>query len=177
MPTPDNPWQTVSSRIIYQSPWFNLYEDKVITPSGNRGTYAYPQSPPFVLVVGYKDEHFVMVRQYRYPLKRIMTEFPGGKIDEGESPLDAAKREFEEETGFTAKHWKELGVLYDPNHATVFLAEELSQTGHDKMAEEGIVEALRITWADIDRMIAASEFTDSKTLACLLLFERHRARA
>ncbi len=94
MAAPKNPWKTLDSRIVYQSPWFNLYEDKVVTPSGEPGIYAYPKSPPFVLVIGYQDGHFVMIRQYRYPLHRVMTEFPGGKIDDGETVLDAAKREF-----------------------------------------------------------------------------------
>jgi len=66
-------------------------------------------------------------------------------------------------------------MLYDPNHATVFLAEELSKTCHNKMAEEGISAVIRVDWADIDRMIANNEFTDSKTLACLLLFARRQA--
>jgi len=175
MPGSNNPWKTVGSRVIYESPWFNLYEDSVIKPNGEPGIYAYPKSPPFVLIVGYDKGRFVMVRQYRYPLQRVMIEVPGGKIDDGESPLEAAKREFAEETGLAAAQWGKLGELHDPNHATVFLAEDLTAAGHDKMAEEGISETIKVTWVDIDRMIARNELTDSKTLACLLLFRQYRA--
>lgn len=78
----------------------------------------------------------------------------------------------EEETGLTAKWWRELGAIYDPNHATVFLAEKFSETGNDTMAEEDTAAVIRVNWSDIDRMIANGDFTDAKTLACLLLFER-----
>lgn len=177
MAEPYSPWKTIRSRIIHKNKWITLYEDAVIKPDGTPGTYTYTQSPPFVLIIGIDAEHFVLVRQYRYPLKQFMLEFPGGAIDSGEPPLDAAKREFQEETGLIAHTWTQLGMIYNPNLATVYLAEGLIDTGRHTMHEDGITEVLRVTWADIDRMIATGEFTDSKTLACLLLYERTHTAA
>lgn len=172
-----NPWKTLSSRVIHQSRWLTLYVDDVIKPNGTPGTYTYIQSPPFVLIVGYDGERFVFVRQYRYPLKREMMELPGGNLEEGEDLLASAKREFEEETGLQATKWTKLGLLHNPNLATVFLAEQLTKTGHEKMREDGIDRVTRLNWPEIDELIARGEFTDSKTLAALLLFERHRTKA
>ncbi|HEU4914626.1 MAG TPA: NUDIX hydrolase [Candidatus Saccharimonadales bacterium] len=177
MPEPVNPWRTLSSRIVHQSPWLTLYEDDVIKPNGEAGKYTYAKSPPFVLVVGYDGERSILVRQFRYPLKREMIEFPGGSIDEGEGPLEAAKREFEEETGLKADKWTKLGVIHNPNIATVFLAEQLTETGKEQMDEDGIANVARLAWHDIDRLVSRGEFTDSKTLAALLLFERHHPKA
>lgn len=171
----DNPWKTLSSEVVYDSSWMTLYEDKVIKPNGEPGIYTYVKSPPFVLIVAFDDSKFIMVRQYRYPLGKIITEFPGGSIDDGESPLEAAKREFEEETGFLAKEWTELGSLLNPNEATVFLAEGLEE-GRDKMNEDGIKEFLCPTRKELDDLITSGELTDSKTLACLLLFDRYLSR-
>jgi len=168
----DNPWKTISSKVVYRSPWLTLYEDNVIKPNGEPGTYTYTKHPPFVLTVAFDDSRFMLVRQWRYPLGQLLTEFPGGSIDENEEPLAAAKREFEEETGFIATKWTQIGTLLNPNEATVFLAEEL-KPGRDKMNEDGIKEYLRLTRDEINEAITQGELTDSKTLACLLLFDRH----
>lgn len=176
MPKSINPWKTLSSRIVHQSPWLTLHEDNVIKPNGEAGKYTYAQSPPFVLVVGYDRERFILVRQFRYPLQREMIEFPGGSIDKGEEPLEAAKREFEEETGLKADEWTKLGIIHNPNLATVFLAEQLTETGKEQMSEDGIASVIRLAWHDIDQLVSRGEFTDSKTLAALLLFERYNAR-
>ncbi len=171
----DNPWRTLGSKIIYQSPSLTLYEDDVIKPNGKQGKYSYTKSPPFVLVIAFDSGRFVLVKQFRYPLRKMITEFPGGSIDEGESPLEAAMRELEEETGFKAKKWTKLGSILNPNEATVFIAEELEK-GKNKMRDDGIEGFMQFTRAELDDMIAHGELTDSKTLACLLLFDRYASR-
>lgn len=169
-----NPWKTIKKRVIHKDPRISLYEDDVIKPTGEPGTYLYTESPPFVLIVGVDDDHFILSRQYRYPLHQVIVELPGGGIEPGETPLQAAKREFQEETGFTAEHWTKLGNFLNPNVATVFLAEALTQSGHNKMNEDGIQDYIRLTSAELDEVIARDELVDSKTLAALLLFEHHR---
>src|SRR5581483_8707675 len=103
MSQPKISWKTIRSTVVYQSPWITLYDDEVTQPNGEPGKYSYVKGPPFVLTVAFDGERFILVEQYRYPLKQITVEVPGGGIDEGETPLNAAQREFEEETGFTAK--------------------------------------------------------------------------
>ena len=168
----NNPWQTLGSKVVYKSPWLTLYEDDVIKPNGEQGKYTYVKSPPFVLVVAFDGSRFVLVKQFRYPLGKTITEFPGGSIDEGESVLAAATRELEEETGFKAKKWTKIGSILNSNEAIVFLAEELEKS-QDKMSEDGIECFLQLTRLELDNMIARGELTDSKTLACLTLFDRH----
>lgn len=175
MSTAGNAWQTLESRTVYQGRWLTVYEDKVITPSGIIGTYEYIKNPPFVLVVALDGPDFVMVRQHRYRASELVTEFPGGSIDIGESPLDAAKREFEEETGLVAKVWKELGVISNPNQATVFLAQDLIKTDRHKMQDDGIEGITRLTKYEVNKLIIENKLTDSKTLAAILLFERCRS--
>lgn len=170
----DSPWKTIKSQVIHRSPWLTLYEDDVITPNGKPGKYTYVESPPFVIILAYDGKQFIMIRQYRYPIRRMVWEFPGGSINEDEDAEDAARRELTEETGFTAAKWTRLGTIDAPNPATVFLAEELGETTGNKMAEEGISEMKRYEYPEIDEMIATSEITDAKTLASLMLFVRYR---
>ena len=176
MSEPNNPWKTLSSHIIHQNRWHTIYEDEVITPSGKPGTYTYIESPPFVIIVAYDGERFVMVRQYRYPSEEVTTEFPGGGIDSEEDPLAAAKRELMEESGITAQKWTKIGTIHNPNFGTIFLAEDLTDTGFSKMNEDGITNTIRVTLAEINLMITNEELTDSKTLAALLFFERHHTK-
>jgi ADP-ribose pyrophosphatase len=174
MSSPHNPWKTINSHIIHQDKWTTLYVDDVINPIGDPTTYTYTKSPPYVMIVTLDGHNqFVFVRQYRYPLQQEMIELPGGGIDDAESPLQAAKRELVEETGLSAKTWTQLGTYDSNSHATVFLAEDLSDTGQHKMHEDGIAEVVRLSWVDIDHKLANGQFTDSKTLASLFLYGRY----
>lgn len=168
------PWKTLSSRIVYRSPWLTLHEDEVIKPNGEPGTYVYTESPPFVMVMAYDDPAFIMIRQYRYPLHQAVIEFPGGSIDGDEDPLDAAKREFKEETGFTAALWTKLGAISSPNHATIFLAQELTDSHEHQMADDGIESYVHLTSDQINIMIDNGEITDAKMMAAMRMFERFK---
>lgn len=167
------PYKTLKSSIIYKDEYLKIYQDDVINPTGTQSVYTYTQSPPFVLIIAYDGKNFIFVRQYRYPIKKYMLEFPGGSIDKGETPLAAAKRELKEETGIIANSWTKLGLLHNPNLATVFLAQNLRQTGIDNKSSDGIDSILELDWNNIDQLILKNRLSDSKTLGALMLFIRY----
>ncbi len=175
MDRPITPWKTLSSRIVHESRWLTLYEDEVVAPNGEHRTYTYIKSPPFVLVVGYDGAHFIMIHQHRYNSNELVSEFPGGSIELDETPIDAAQREFQEETGLVAERWTMLGTIHNPNHATIFLAEGLTDSGRHKMEEDGIKRHVCLTSSEIVALAHQNQLTDSKTLAALYLFE-HRVK-
>ena len=164
-----NPWKTLSSKIIIKNEWFRVHKDKVITPTGKTGEYTYLENRPFSIVAGVHGGKFVLVKQYRYTIQREMLEFSCGGANEGEDLLKTAKREFQEETGYLAKKWTDLGVFYSATSTNkalgrIFLAEELTKTTKNKMAEDGITDVMLLSPKELERQIADNTINDSKTI-------------
>ena len=99
-------WKTLQSDLIYQNPWIKLYLDKVKTRSGKTMQYIWYKSSAVAVIVPFlREDALVMIRQYRYPLRKVLLEFPAGHVENAENPLKAAKRELLEETGYSSKRF------------------------------------------------------------------------
>ena len=100
-----NNWKTLENNRIFENRWITLYQDKVqVSNSGNTIEYTWYKSPDVVLIVPFLDDNtLVMIKQFRYPLQKILLEFPAGHMDPGENMITTAKRELLEETGYSAK--------------------------------------------------------------------------
>jgi len=127
-----------------------------------------------VLVV--KDGQVLLVEQYRPAAGRNMLEIPAGTIDRSESPLDCARRELEEETGYSAEHWEVLGHIYPtPGYTNevlhLFCASGL--TKGEQRLEEG--EDINVRWIPLDKveeMIDHCEINDAKTIISVFKYVR-----
>ena len=115
----------VASQEILKGHFLHAFRDTVRLPDGNETTREYVVHPGAVMVIPMlADGKLVMERQYRYPMGRVMLEFPAGKIDAGEDTLVCAKRELLEETGYTAGEWARAGVLHTViSYSTEFIEE------------------------------------------------------
>lgn len=122
------PPKITASRYLLRRPWMRLREDEVMREDGATSTWHVVEYPDWACVLPLTpDGRIVLVEQHRFGVARACLELPGGVQDDGEAPLDAARRELREETGFTAEAWTRLGAAApDParftNHATVFVA-------------------------------------------------------
>jgi ADP-ribose pyrophosphatase len=106
------PWHTESSRTILDlPPWFSVIEDTVKLPNGRIvNDYYRIKASDYVLISARRDDGCILMeRHYKQCLGRFILTSPAGGVDEGEAPLDAAKRELLEETGFEADHWTSMG--------------------------------------------------------------------
>lgn len=97
-------WKMLSSRYVYDDRWFKARADSCEFPDGRIiEPYYVVELPDWCnTIVVTREERIILVRQYRYPVDQITYELPGGVIEKGESPIDAARREMEEETGYTS---------------------------------------------------------------------------
>jgi ADP-ribose pyrophosphatase len=110
----------------------------------------------------------MLVRQYRLPAERYLWELPAGRLDEGETPLQAAKRELVEETGYRARTWKKLATFWPSpgfvaERMTIFLATDLTSGDATPMDDERI----QTRWfprAELAAMIESGKIEDAKTI-------------
>lgn len=106
-------WKVLDSEYIIKRPWLTARRDKVQLPTGAvHDEYYVLEYPTWINVIAITDDgRFVMVEQYRHGLQDIFIELVAGVVEEGEDPLDAAKRELLEETGFGGGEWRLNTVL------------------------------------------------------------------
>jgi 8-oxo-dGTP pyrophosphatase MutT (NUDIX family) len=143
----------------------------VVERWGDRSREIVEHAGSVAIVAVDGDGQVVLVRQFREPVRGELLELPAGVIDDGERPLDAAKRELREETGLTGGRWRKLAAFWTSpgflrEHMHLFLAEDVEQGEADPDDDED-VELVRIP---LDEAVAtAHELDDLKTIAGLLL--------
>ncbi len=114
-------WEDQGSEVLYRTPIFELKAVQRKSPDGRQAPFVSVDAPDWVLVVAEVDHPgeepgFLIVRQYRHGCGRVALEFPAGVVDPGETPLQAARRELLEETGFEPGSLMEIGAV-NPNPA------------------------------------------------------------
>ena len=174
-PSPENPWITHTTRTVYENPWIRVTESAVTNPSGGPGIYGVVHFKNRAIgILPVDDEgHTWLVGQYRYTLGTYEWEIPEGGCPEGESPLEAARRELREETGLIARHYRvlldhlALSNSVSDERATIYLATDLTQA--EAQPEE--TEALRVRRLPLAEAVAMArrgEITDSISVMALL---------
>jgi ADP-ribose pyrophosphatase len=138
----------VSSRLAYDGPAFSVTTDIVEEPGGVRARRDVIRHSGSIVILAVDDSaasqpHILLEHQYRHAAQSMMWELPAGRIDEGESPLAAARRELLEETGFTARQWKRILHFYvSPGFLdetmTIYLARDLKAGAAQPEADERI---------------------------------------
>lgn len=165
--------KTLSSQVVYSGKVITVLKDDVEVSDGHKSFREVVVHSGGVVIAAMKDENTILlVRQYRYPLKNVNIELPAGKLEAGENPDFAAKRELEEETGYRAKKLISLGYINTtPGICTeklyLYLARELEYAGaHPDEGE--ILKCGEYRLDDVFRMIKSGEINDSKTICTLM---------
>jgi len=170
----------LSSEVVYEGPLFRVHHDKLIEPGGLENEREVIRHNGSVVILAMdkskskKDPWIVIERQYRHAANQFLWELPAGKMDAGEEPLAAAKRELAEETGYSAKKWKPLveywaspGFLGET--MKVFLAEGLI-AGEARPEEDEKIDFRLVKLSDVVKMIKKGAIHDGKTLTSVLLY-------
>jgi ADP-ribose pyrophosphatase len=166
-----------SSKQVYSCALFRVTEDEAVDKTGwkmKRSVVRHLGSA-VMMAVDEKDR-VMLVRQYRLPANQHLWELPAGKIDKGETAIQAAKRELIEETGLRAKKWKKLASFFpSPGYVeekmTIYLATGLSQ-GESQPMEDERIETRWFTKKELRKQIASNKIQDAKTMIAFLYWAR-----
>jgi ADP-ribose pyrophosphatase len=174
--------RVLSSRVAYRGPAFWVTTDQVLEPSGVQARRDIVHHTGSVVVLAVDDTgrepKVLLLRQYRHAAQQYLWELCAGRIDAGESPLPAAKRELLEETGFRAKHWKRIFQFYaSPGFVAetmaVYLAHGLS-AGQAQPEEDEVIETRFFPLRDAVGMVMRGVIRDAKTISGVLWLNQKR---
>lgn len=172
--------ETVHSEQVYRGHFLDVRRDRIRLPDGADAQREYIVHPGAVMIVPLLDDgRLVVERQWRHPLGRAMLEFPAGKLDPGEPPLDCAIRELIEETGYRAAEWARAGILhnaiaYSNEGIEVWFARGL-RAGARALDAGEFLDVTEMSAERLDELARRGELTDAKTLIGLLWLQNWRA--
>jgi ADP-ribose pyrophosphatase len=157
---------------VFKGKLLKVHVKKERLPHGYLATFEMIRHPGASLVVPFLDRNtIIMLRQLRPVIGRYIYELPAGTLDAGEAPLACARREIIEETGYAAKRFKRLGMIYPvPGYSTeiiyLYKAEGLVLT--ERIPEEDeVIEHRPMKRAEVRRLFRQGKIVDAKTIAAL----------
>lgn len=161
--------KVISSKEVLRNKLFTVVDEIAADPSGFEIHRCIVRHPGSAVMMAVDDrERVLLVRQYRLPAERDLWELPAGRIDPGETPLRAAKRELREETGYSARNWTKLVTFwaspgYIDEKMNLFLATDLKEGEQEPMEDERI-EIRWFTRKELKEAALSGKIMDAKTL-------------
>ena len=172
----------IRSTSVYEGNFLKVRRDDVLLPGGETATREYIVHPGATMIVAFADDgRLVVERQHRYPLDRVLLEFPAGKLDPDETTQKCAQRELLEETGYRAAEWAYAGRMhnacaYSTEFIEVWFARGLV-AGAQQLDDGEFVEVHLMAEAELLALVDSGELTDAKTLVGLLKLQQWRSGA
>jgi ADP-ribose pyrophosphatase len=174
----------ISSKLAYKGKVFSVFSDKVIEPSGAINTREVIRHNGSVVILAVdesknpQDPDIIFERQYRHAAGQFLIELPAGRVEPGEAPLAAAKREMIEETGYRAKRWTLLTKYFaSPGFLgewmQIYLARDI-RDGVSQPEDDEQIEVFRLPLSEALALVAANKIHDGKTLIGLMLYDAAR---
>jgi ADP-ribose pyrophosphatase len=173
----------VSSKLAYKGKVFSVFSDTVIEPGGHRNVRDVIRHNGSVVILAVDESNpadpiVILERQYRHAAGQLLLELPAGRIEPGEAPLAAAKREMIEETGYRAKRWTLLTKYFASpgflgEYMQIYLARDISAGIAQPEIDEQI-EIIPMPLSQVLDLIATNKIHDGKTLIGVSLYDAAR---
>lgn len=176
-PNDDLTEKQLNTRTVYRGGLLHVKEDQIQLPNGQPAKREYILHPGAVVVIPLlENNHVILERQFRYPLRQDFYELPAGKLDEGETALVCGQRELLEETGYSATKWRFVGTIhpcigYSNESMSLFLAQELSLGMHQRDGDE-FLEVFALHLSEAIEWVRSGRITDAKTVIGLFWAEK-----
>jgi ADP-ribose pyrophosphatase len=175
---PDLTEHSLHSQELLKGSFLHAWRDQVRLPDGGVTTREYLVHPGAVMIIALLEDaagggvQVVLERQYRYPVRQTLIEFPAGKLDPGEGTLACAQRELREETGYRARQWARAGLLhpaisYSTEFIEIWFARGLTP-GQRHLDAGEFLEVFSATPEQLQAWCQSGQVTDAKTLAGVL---------
>jgi ADP-ribose pyrophosphatase len=160
--------------VLFEGRVFNIYKDKIQYDEGSIDYREVLEHNGGSAILAAIDHNIILVKQYRHPLKDFVYELPAGKLNLNEDPLDCAKRELKEETGYTAANWEQIISFHtSPGHSNeklnIYLASNLTKGEQELELGESNLQVVTVDFIEALKMIKNEKITDSKTIIGILL--------
>ncbi len=173
--------RAISSQVLLSGPVFGVRRDRVIEPGGVEVTREVVTHHGSVVVLPVlRDGCILLIRQYRHAVGCFLWELVAGRIEPGERPLAAARRELLEETGYSARRFRKLlDVFPTPGFVSenmVIYAAEGLQTGHARPEADERITARAFSLPALERMMRRGTLRDAKSIAGILYYARFARR-
>jgi len=173
--SPLQPWKVLEERLLLQSPpWLEVWAQRVRLPDGREvEPYLQVRMPSYVIIYAEtEDGRVILERQYRHGLREVTLALPGGLLEPGEHPLEAARRELREETGYEAQGWQWMGAYtvsanYGAGTAHMVRGWGARRVGEPSSGDLEEVEVVLLTPEEVAEAVRRGEIRLLSTLACL----------
>ena len=174
-PAGPNP-ERVRAKLVYDSPWWRLYEDDIVRRDGSQGIYVRVHTAmgggAVIVIPRTPSGKHLLIKIHRYPVDEELWEFPAGLVERGEDPVEAGVRELKEETGLSARSAKSsgrllplVGLLSDTFYTVLAEVPEPEESDVRLQSEEGIIDSKWVTLEELRTMVRDNEISDGVTLA------------
>ncbi len=169
----------ISSANVFDGVLLHVFKDEIELPNGHKAIREWIKHPGASAVIPIlPNGQIILVKQYRYPVAQVTLEVPAGKLDKpDEDPLECAKRELSEETGYTAKKfWKLITIATTVGFSNelihLYAAQDLI-SGKQHPDDDEFINCVKIPLADAVKFIEDGKIMDCKTIISILMLEKY----